>query len=56
MAGNKKRAGQYPNSKVSASNFLPKTFQSDTNKAWLDSTFDQMISKGNLKNYHGFIN
>ena len=55
MAGNKKRAGQYPNSKVSASNFLPKTFQSDTNKAWLDSTFDQMISKGNLKNYHGYI-
>lgn len=55
MAGNKKRAGQYPNSKVSASNFLPKTFQSDTNKSWLDSTFDQMISKGNLKDYHGFI-
>jgi len=55
MAGNKKRAGQYPNSKVSATNFLPKTFQSDTNKSWLDSTLDQMISKGNLKDYHGFI-
>lgn len=55
MANNKKRAGQYPTGKVKGSNFLPKTFQTDTNKVWLDSTLDQMISKGNLKDYHGFF-
>ena len=52
---NKKRAGQYPTAKVKGSNFLPKTFQTNTNKVWLDSTLDQMISKGNLKDYHGFM-
>ena len=55
MADNKKRAGKYPNNKIQSSGFIPKTFQTNTNKVWLDSTLDQMISKGNLKDYHGFI-
>ena len=55
MADNKKRAGKYPNNQIKSSNFLPKTFQTNTNKVWLDSTLDQMISKGNLKDYSGFF-
>ena len=55
MTDRKKRAGQYPRTSVKGSNFLPKTFQTPTNKKWLDSTLDQMISKSDLAYYNGYI-
>ncbi len=55
MANNKKRYGKYPNDKIQSSNFIPKVFNTETNQSWLDSTLDQMISKGELDIYEGFI-
>ncbi len=51
----KKKAGSYKTPNTKASNLLPSVFNTDVNKKWLDSTLDQMISKGNLKNVEGFI-
>ena len=55
MTDRKKRSGNYPNEQIKSSKFLPKTFQTPTNKKWLDSTLDQMISKGSLVPYEGYI-
>ena len=55
MANHKKRSGQHPSDKITSSNFLPKVFNTDTNQSWLDSTLDQMISKGDLDVYDGFV-
>lgn len=55
MADRKKRAGAYPTNVINSSKYLPKVFQTDTNKIWLDSTVDQMISKASLDQYDGFI-
>ena len=51
----KKKAGSYKTPNTQASNLLPSVFNTDVNKKWLDSTLDQMISKGNLKNVEGYI-
>jgi len=51
----KKRAGQQKVNSVKSSNFLPNVFQTELNKSWLDSTLDQMVSKGPLENIHGYI-
>ena len=55
MANNKKRAGGFKNNKIKSSNFLPGVFQTKLNSKWLDSTLDQMISKGNLKDLNNYI-
>ena len=55
MTDRKKSAGKYPTKRIKTSEFLPKVFQTETNKVWLDSTLDQMISKGNLDHYDGFF-
>ena len=51
----KKKAGSYNTPITKASNLLPQVFNTDVNKKWLDSTLDQMISKGSLKNVEGYI-
>jgi len=51
----KKKAGPQKVNNVKSSNFLPSVFQTDLNKSWLDSTLDQMVSKGPLENIHGYI-
>ena len=51
----KKKAGQQKVNSVKSSNFLPSVFQTELNKSWLDSTLDQMVSKGPLENVHGYI-
>ena len=51
----KKRAGQQKVNSVKSSNFLPSVFQTELNKSWLDSTLDQMVSKGPLENIHGYV-
>jgi len=45
----KKKAGQQKVNSVKSSNFLPSVFQTELNKSWLDSTLDQMVSKGPLE-------
>ena len=51
----KKRSGQQTVNNVKSSNFLPTVFQTELNKSWLDSTLDQMVSKGPLENIDGYI-
>ncbi len=51
----KKKSGSYNTPSIKSSNLLPSVFNTDVNKKWLDSTLDQMISKGNLKNVEGYI-
>ena len=51
----KKKAGQQKVNNVKSSNFLPSVFQTELNKSWLDSTLDQMVSKGPLDNIDGYI-
>lgn len=55
MADKKKRAGQYPVNNIKSSEFLPKVFNTDLNKVWLDGSLDQMISKGDLAPFEGYI-
>jgi len=55
MANNKKRAGKQTNKSIKTSKFLPSVFQTNLNKKWLDSTLDQMVSKGNLQDLDGYI-
>ena len=49
----KKKAGPNKVNKIKTSNFLPSVFQTDINKSWLDSTLDQMVSKGPLGQVNG---
>ena len=51
----KKRAGKYNINNVKTSSFLPGVFQTELNKSWLDSTLDQMVSKGPLDQINGYI-
>ena len=51
----KKKAGQQKVNSIKSSNFLPSVFQTELNKSWLDSTLDQMVSKGPLEDIHGYI-
>jgi len=51
----KKKAGQNSVNNIKTSSFLPKVFQTELNKTWLDSTMDQMVSKGPLENISGFV-
>ena len=36
-------------------NFLPEIFQTDTNKKFLNATFDQLLSEPNFKKVNGYI-
>lgn len=45
----KKRAGEYKGKDIRSSDYLPSVFQTNLNKSWLNATFDQMISKSDLK-------
>ena len=47
--GRKKRSGSYKGTEIKSSDFLPSVFQTNVNKSWLNATFDQMISKSDLK-------
>jgi len=51
----KKKSGSYKTPNIKSANLLPQVFNTDVNKKWLDSTLDQMISKGRLKNVEGYI-
>ena len=51
----KKKAGSYNTPNIKSSNLLPQVFNTDVNKKWLDSTLDQMISKGRLNNIEGYV-
>lgn len=51
----KKKAGPNKVNNIKTSNFLPNVFQTDINKSWLDSTLDQMVSKGPLGQINGYI-
>lgn len=51
----KKRSGTYPVNNIKSVDHLPTPFKTDLNKKWLDATFDQMISKGDLENIDAFI-
>ena len=51
----KKKAGPNKVNKIKTSNFLPNVFQTNINKSWLDSTLDQMVSKGPLGQVNGYI-
>ena len=55
MANNKKRAGNTNNNKIKTSKFLPSVFQTSLNTKWLDSTLDQMVSKGSLADLNGYV-
>lgn len=45
----KKRAGEYLGKDIKSSDFLPSVFQTNINQAWLNASFDQMISKSDLQ-------
>ena len=51
----KKKAGHNPVNNIKTSNFLPGVFQTELNKNWLDSTVDQLVSKGPLENINSYI-
>ena len=51
----KKKAGPNKVNKIKTSNFLPNVLQTDINKSWLDSTLDQMVSKGPLGQVNGHV-
>ena len=55
MADAKKRSGDYPINEIKSVNKLPTPFKTDVNKKWLDATFDQMISKGDMENVDAFV-
>lgn len=50
-----KRSGDYPVNEIKSVNKLPTPFKTDINKKWLDATFDQMISKGDMENVDAFV-
>ena len=51
----KKKAGSSNVQNIKTSKFLPQIFQTDLNNSWLDSTLDQMVSKGPLDQIDGFV-
>ena len=54
-ADKKTRAGTRPNKAIKSSDFIPKTFRTPVNVKWLNSTLDQMISKGDLESIEGVV-
>lgn len=52
---NKTRAGEYKTKYIKSGSFLPKVFNTELNKKWLDSTLDQMLSKGDLQDIDAYI-
>jgi len=55
VADSKKRSGQYPTNSIKTVDHLPTPFKTDLNKKWLDSTLDQMLSKGDLETIDAYI-
>jgi hypothetical protein len=51
----KTRVGSKQSKQVKSSSFLPAVFNTTLNKKLLDSTFDQMLHKGELENISAFI-
>ena len=49
------RAGAKKTNYIKTSSYLPKTFDTPINRKWLDSTLDQMLSKGDLEDIDAFI-
>ncbi len=52
---NKRKIGNYPTVNVKSSDYLPFAFQTRINKQWLDSTFDQLVSKGMLEDIDAYV-
>ena len=52
---NKRKVGTYPTVNVKSSDYLPNAFQTRINKQWMDSTFDQLVSKGMLEDIDAFV-
>ena len=55
QADAKKRAGNYPVNEIKSVDKLPTPFKTDLNKKWLDATFDQMISKGDMEHVDAYV-
>jgi hypothetical protein len=55
QADPKKGPGANPVTEIKSVNKLPTPFKTDLNKKWLDATFDQMISKGDMENVDAFV-
>ena len=55
LADAKKRAGNYPVNEIKSVDKLPTPFKTDLNKKWLDATFDQMISKGDMEHVDAYV-
>lgn len=51
----KTRAGENKTTYVKSSTFLPGVFNTSVNKKWLDSTLDQMLSKGELEDINAYV-
>lgn len=54
-AVNKTRAGEYKTKYIKSSTYLPSVFNTELNKKWLDSTLDQMLSKGDLQDISAYV-
>lgn len=52
---NKRKIGTYPTVDVKSSEYLPHAFQTRINKQWLDSTFDNLVSKGALEDIDHYV-
>ena len=52
---NKVRPGSIQTNKIKSVEYMPSVFQTDINKQWMDSTFDQMISKADLEDIDAFV-
>ena len=50
-----KKAGSSKVRSIKTKKFLPQVFQTELNNSWLDSTLDQMVSKGPLDQVDGYI-
>lgn len=51
----KTRTGSKPTARLKTSTFLPSVFRNPINQKWLDATMDNMISKGDLERFDGFV-
>lgn len=52
---NKTRVGEYKTQYIKSNTYLPSVFSTDLNKKWLDSTLDQMLSKGDLEDINAYV-
>lgn len=51
----KHQPGKNSVSYIKSSDYIPNTFKTSVNEKWLNSTFDQMISKGGLDDFDAWI-